>query len=55
MPEEDISRRGGAKRWRTIKLADGRTLRVAIVRKVGPKGGHTVPGRVRDAKKKGGK
>lgn len=55
MPEEEIAQRGGAKRWRTIKLADGRTLRVAIVKKAGPQGGHTVPGRVRKDKKKGEK
>lgn len=54
MPEEEIRRRGGAKRWRTIKLKDGRTIRVAIVRKAGPKGGHTVAGPVHGAKKKGG-
>lgn len=42
MPEKEIAARGGAKRWRTIKLPDGRTLKVAVVRKTGPRGGHTV-------------
>lgn len=42
MPEKEIAARGGAKRWRTIKLPDGRTVKVAIVRKKGPRGGTTV-------------
>lgn len=42
MPEKEIAARGGAKRWRTVKLPDGRMLRVAIVRKPGPRGGQTV-------------
>lgn len=45
MPEKEIAARGGAKRWRTIKLPDGRTVKVAIVRKPGPRGGHTVAGK----------
>lgn len=55
MPKEEIGRRGGAKRWRTIRLKDGRTLKVAIVRKAGPKGGQTVAGTPRNAKNKDGK
>jgi hypothetical protein len=55
MPEEEIARRGGAKRWRTVKLKDGRTIRIAIVRKAGPRGGHTVAGRAHKAKDKDGK
>lgn len=55
MPEEEIARRGGAKRWRTVKLSDGRTVRVAVVRKAGPRGGHTVAGKVRKDKKRGEK
>jgi hypothetical protein len=42
MPEAEIARRGGAIRYRTIKLADGRTLKVAVVRRKGPRGGKTV-------------
>lgn len=44
MPEQQIQNRGGAKRWRTITLPDGRTIRIAIVRKPGPHGGHTIAG-----------
>lgn len=55
MPEEEIAARGGAKRWRTVRLADGRTIRIAIVRKAGPRGGHTVAGSVDKDKKKGEK
>lgn len=55
MPEEEIAQRGGAKRWRTVKLPDGRTVRVAIVRKAGPRGGHTVAGPVHADKKRGEK
>lgn len=51
MPEQKISERGGAKRWRTVKLPDGRYVRVAIVKKAGPRGGHTVAGPVRKTKK----
>lgn len=42
MPEREIRRRGGAIRYRTIKTKDGRTLKVAVVRKPGPRGGRTV-------------
>jgi hypothetical protein len=44
MPEAEITARGGAKRWRTIRLKGGKFLRVAIVPKAGPMGGHTVAG-----------
>lgn len=44
MPEREIKRRGGAKRYRTIKLPNGKYVRIAIVRKAGPRGGHTVAG-----------
>jgi hypothetical protein len=55
MPEAEIKRRGGAVRWRTLKLKDGRTIRVAVVRKAGPHGGHTVAGPVHKSRKKGRK
>lgn len=42
MPEAQIAARGGAVRWRTITLKDGRKVKVAIVRKAGPRGGKTV-------------
>lgn len=52
MPESEIKARGGAKRWRTVTLPDGRTIRVAIVKKAGPRGGHTVAEPVRGKKGK---
>jgi hypothetical protein len=45
MPEDverEIARRGGAIRWRTLKLPDGRYLHVAVTRERGPRGGRTV-------------
>jgi hypothetical protein len=50
MPEAEIARRGGATKWRTVKLPDGRTARIAVVRHAGPRGGHTVIGKIRKAK-----
>jgi hypothetical protein len=47
MPEAQIAERGGAVRYRTIRVGKGRNrryLRVAIVRKKGPRGGTTVAG-----------
>lgn len=52
MPEAQIQARGGAKRWRTVKLKNGRYIKVAIVKKAGPKGGHTVAGEVHQKKKR---
>ena len=52
MPEAAIAKRGGAVRWRTVKLKDGRTIKVAIVRKAGPRGGHTIAGPVHGSKKR---
>lgn len=42
MPEAAIRARGGAVRYRTIKTKSGKTLKVAVVRKSGPRGGRTV-------------
>jgi hypothetical protein len=42
MPEREIAERGGAKRYRTIKTKNGTVLKVAVVRKKGPRGGTTV-------------
>ena len=39
--ERKIKRRGGVKRWRTIKR-DGHIIRIAVTRKKGPRGGSTV-------------
>jgi len=51
MPEAQIAARGGAKRWRTIRLKNGKYIKVAIVKKAGPRGGHTVAGEVHKKKK----
>lgn len=53
MPEAEIRARGGAKRWRTITLPDGRKMKVAVVRKAGPRGGHTVAAAPQTSTKKG--
>jgi hypothetical protein len=48
MPKSEESARGGAVKYRTIRVGKGksqRILRVAIVPKAGPRGGHTVAGR----------
>ena len=47
MPENIIRARGGAKRWRTIELPNGRYMHCAIVRRKGRRGGTTVCGKVR--------
>lgn len=47
MPTAEEQRRGGAVRYRTIRVGKGkkkRVLHIAIVRKAGPRGGHTVAG-----------
>jgi hypothetical protein len=51
MPEAEIASRGGAVQWRTVTLKNGDTVRVAIVRKAGPRGGHTVAGPVHEKRK----
>lgn len=45
MPERKIARRGGVVRYRTITIGKGKnkkTLKVAVVRKAGRHGGHTI-------------
>lgn len=47
MPAAQERKRGGATRYRTISVGTGKSrryLHVAIVRKAGPRGGHTVAG-----------
>lgn len=44
MPKPEIAARGGAKRWRRVKLPNGQYINVAIVRRKGPRGGTTVAG-----------
>lgn len=54
MPTAEEKRRGGAVRYRTIRVGTGknrRYLHIAIVRKAGPRGGHTVAGAARKPKK----
>jgi hypothetical protein len=46
--DDQIRRRGGVLRWRTITLRDGRRARVAITRDPGPRGGKTMIVRVLD-------
>ncbi len=50
MPKEAIRERGGAIRHRTVKLKDGRYIRIAIVRKKGPHDGKTIAGPVHKVK-----
>lgn len=51
MPEKEIAKRGGAVRWRTKKLPNGKYVHIAIVRKPGKRGGKTVAGPVKKEKK----
>lgn len=44
MPIAEEQKRGGAIRHRTIKLPNGKYMHVAIVRKRGKRGGHTIAG-----------
>lgn len=50
MPEAEIRKRGGALRWRTVKLPNGKYVRVAVVRKKGKRGGTTIAGPVHGGK-----
>jgi hypothetical protein len=50
MPDTEIKKRGGAMRYRTVKLKDGRYIRIAVVPKAGKRGGHTVAGAVHKGK-----
>jgi len=47
MPTAEEQRRGGAEKYRTVTLPNGKYVRVAVVPKAGPRGGHTVAGPVR--------
>jgi hypothetical protein len=54
MPEAKVKKRGGAIRYRTVRVGKGknrRYLRVAIVPKAGLAGGHTVAGKPHSYKK----
>ena len=52
MPTAEEKRRG-VKKYRTIKLGNGKYKHVAIVKKAGPRGGHTVAGPTHKRKKGG--
>ncbi len=47
VPENEIAARGGAKRWRVVKLRNGKYIKVAVVKRKGTQGGTTVVGPVR--------
>lgn len=56
MPTSQEAARGGATRYRTITTGTGRNkryLRIAVVRKRGKRGGHTVAGNPQTYKKAG--
>jgi hypothetical protein len=58
MPEDverEIARRGGAIRWRTLRLPDGRYMHVAVTREHGPRGGRTVASEPRTPKDASGR
>ncbi len=44
MPKAEEIARGGVVRYRTVRLRNGKYVRVAVVRKRGPRGGRTVAG-----------
>lgn len=50
MPRSEEIKRGGAIRYRTKKLPNGKYIKFAIVPKRGKRGGHTVAGPVHTAK-----
>ena len=52
MPEEEVKKRGGSIRTRTVKVGKNKYMRCEVVRKKGPKGGRTVCGEVKTKKKK---
>ena len=48
MPEKEIQARGGALRWRTLKVGKNKYIRIAVVPKAGKQGGHTISGKVHE-------
>jgi hypothetical protein len=49
VPREAEKRRG-VRYYRTKKLKHGKYFHFAVVRKAGPRGGHTIAGRIRKRK-----
>jgi hypothetical protein len=47
MPRSEEKARGGAIKYRTKKLPGGKYIQFAVVKKTGPRGGHTVAGKVK--------
>lgn len=54
MPRSEEKRRG-LKYYRTIVLPGGKYIHVAVVRKLGPRGGHTIAGPVHKKKERRGR
>ena len=50
MPKATVRKRGGSTKTRTVKLPGGKYMHVDVVRKAGPRGGHTVAGPVKKKK-----
>jgi len=51
MPKKE-ERKRHVKYYRTIKLGKGKYAHVAVVKKAGPRGGHTVMGKIHKKKRK---
>lgn len=51
MPQAEELARGGAVKYRTVKLSNGKYIKVAVVRRKGPRGGTTAAGPVHQRKK----
>jgi len=51
MPTKQEKKRK-VKRYRTKSLPGGKYIRIAIVKKPGPRGGHSIAGKVKKKKKK---
>ena len=49
MPTAEEKKRG-VKRYRTKKLPGGKYIHIAVTKKAGPKGGHTIAGPVHNVK-----
>ena len=52
MPKEEVKKRGGSTRTRTVKVGKDKYMRCEVVKKKGPRGGKTVCGPVKTRKKK---
>jgi hypothetical protein len=50
MPKAKVKARGGSIKTRTVKVGKDKYMKCDIVRKAGPRGGHTVCGKVKKKK-----